>query len=200
MSERDIRRAKLDQSRGPIAPAKLAHVVRRTGRLREMVAWYQKVLAAEVVHGDDFAAFLTYDDEHHRIAIATVPGLVDPPPNAIGTDHVAFTYDDLGDLLCTYRRLKNDGIEPYWKINHGPTLSLYYRDPDGNGVELQIDCFATAEETNAWLKTSDFVANPIGVVFDPDELLARYEAGEPVAELVKRPPLPEGTTPFDQLR
>jgi len=40
----------------------------------------------------------------------------------------------------------------------------------------------------------------IGVVFDPEELTARYEAGEPLATLTVRPPLPEGTGPFDMLR
>ena len=29
--------------------------------------------------------------------------------------------------------------------------SMYYRDPDGNRVELQIDNFATAEEGQAWM-------------------------------------------------
>ena len=40
----------------------------------------------------------------------------------------------------------------------------------------------------------------LGVVFDPERLLARYEAGEPVAELVKRPRLPEGVTLLNMLR
>lgn len=200
MSDLETRRAKLAASRGAIAPAKFAHVVRRTGRFQEMVSWYQTVLAATIAYADDFAAFMTYDEEHHRIAIAAVPGLVEAPPNAVGTDHVAFTYADLGDLLQTYSRLKNEGIDPYWRINHGPTLSLYYRDPDGNGVELQIDCFATAEECNAWLATDEFKTNPIGVTFDPEALLARYRAGEPLAELTKRPPLPDGASPLDMLR
>jgi hypothetical protein len=40
---------------------------------------------------------------------------------------------------------------------------------------------------NAWYADSDFAANPIGVKFDPDELIARFEAGEPEAELTRRP-------------
>jgi len=31
-------------------------------------------------------------------------------------------------------------------VNHRPTTSMYYRDPDGNRVELQIDNFPTAKE------------------------------------------------------
>jgi catechol 2,3-dioxygenase-like lactoylglutathione lyase family enzyme len=193
------RHAKLAPTRGRIAPAKLAHVVRRTSRFEEMIAWYETVLDARVVHRDGVLAFLTYDDEHHRIAIAGIPGLPDQPPMASGTDHVAFTHADLGDLLCTYARLKGEGILPYWCLNHGPTTSMYYKDPDGNRVELQIDNFDVAE-TNRWMASGDFAKNPIGVIFDPDTLLERYRAGEPLASLLTRPPLPEGVKPFDMLR
>ena len=48
--------------------------------------------------------------------------------------------------------------------------------------------------------TDLFAANPIGVVFDPKRLIARYEAGETIDELTSRQPLPEGTTPLDMLR
>ncbi len=198
MSSED-RAAKLGE-RGRVTPKQLAHVVRRTSRFAEMVRWYEAVLAAEVVHSDDFLAFLTYDDEHHRIAIAQLPGLEDQPPLAAGTDHIAFAYADLGDLLYTFERLRRVGIEPFWCINHGPTTSMYYKDPDGNKVELQVDNFPSTEETNRWMRSGEFAANPIGVVFDPDELAARYCAGEPLAALVVRPPLPEGATAFDMLR
>ena len=200
MSGDQDRVAKLADSRGRVAPVQLAHIVRRTSRFDAMLAWYQTVLGADVVHSDGMLAFLTYDSEHHRIAIANIPGLEDQPPMAAGTDHVAFTFADLGDLLYTYARLKGEGIEPYWCINHGPTTSMYYKDPDGNRVELQIDNYPTAEEANRWMRSGEFAANPIGVVFEPDALLARYRAGEPLETLTARPPLPEGTSPFDMLR
>jgi catechol-2,3-dioxygenase len=199
MTTHEDRRAKLAPTRGRIAPTKLAHVVRRTSRFDEMLAWYETVLAAKVVHSDGILAFLTYDDEHHRIAIARIPGLEDAPQPYAGTDHIAFTHADLGDLLSTYMRLRSEGIEPYWTLNHGPTTSMYYKDPDGNRVELQIDNFPT-EETNRWMQSGEFASNPIGVIFDPEELLARYRAGEPLEMLHRRPPLPDGATPFDMLR
>jgi hypothetical protein len=152
------------------------------------------------VHSDGILAFLSYDDEHHRIAIAGLPGLEDAPMMSAGTDHIAFAHRDLGDLLQTYERLAGEGIEPYWAINHGPTTSLYYKDPDGNKVELQVDNFATAEACNAWMRGGEFAQNPIGVTFDPRELVARYRAGEPLERLCARPPLPDGATPFDMLR
>ena len=50
------------------------------------------------------------------------------------------------------------------------------------------------------MRSGDFAANPIGVVADPEDLLARYRAGEPLETLARRPPLPEGATPLDMLR
>ena len=200
MSDREDRKRRLARDRGVVKPRQLAHVVRRTSRFEELVRWYCTVLGAEVVHSDGMLAFLTYDEEHHRIAIAGIPGLPDQPPMAAGTDHIAFTYGDLGDLLHTFRRLKAAGIEPFWCINHGPTTSLYYKDPDGSRVELQVDNLPTAEAIDGWMRTGQFAANPIGVVFDPEELIARYEAGEPIESLTARPPLPAGATPFDMLR
>ncbi len=170
-----------------IVPAKLAHVVFRTRCLEDMQRWYCTVLGARIVFANPFIAFLTYDDEHHRIALAEIPGLAPAPDEpAVGLEHVAFTYATLGDLLLTYERLKGEGITPYWCITHGPATSLYYRDPDGNQVELQIDNFPTAEALAAWFQSGAFADNPIGVVFDPERLLARFRNGDPVAELVQQ--------------
>ncbi|MBI1814118.1 MAG: VOC family protein [Deltaproteobacteria bacterium] len=200
MSTREDRQRRLSVNRGVVKPRQLAHVVRRTARFDELVRWYCTVLGAEVVHSDGVLAFLTYDDEHHRIAIASIPGLEEQPMMAAGTDHIAFSYADLGDLLHTFRCLKAAGIEPYWCINRGPTTSLYYKDPDGNRVELQVDSMPSARAIDAWMRSGEFSANPIGVIFDPEELVARYEAGEPIETLTARPPLPEGTGPVDMLR
>ena len=108
----------------------------------------------------------------------------------------------VGGLAVTvmWLQLPTYPLEPFWCINHGPTISLYYKDPDGNRVELQVDTMPSAEAIDAWMRSGEFAANPIGVVFDPDDLLARYQAGDALEELTRRPPLPEGTTPFEMLR
>ena len=180
-----------------ITPAKFAHFVLRTAHFDAVIAWYRTVLHARVAHRNDFIAFLTYDDEHHRVAIINTPGAPAPDSAAAGVHHVAYTYAGLGELLSTYRRLKASGIEPARCINHGPTTSMYYRDPDGLRVELQVDNFATMDEANAYLTGPDFAQNPIGVIFDPEQLIREYEAGASLEDLVKRPPLPPGKTPMD---
>jgi catechol 2,3-dioxygenase-like lactoylglutathione lyase family enzyme len=171
-----------------IVPAKFAHAVLRTNKFKQMVDWYKTVLQANIVFENQMLAFMTYDDEHHRLAIAAFPGIEDRAPRAAGLDHLAYTYSSLGDLVATYERLKAAGITPAVPINHGLTLSMYYRDPDGNKVELQIDNFATVEELKGFFRSNDFSKNPIGVSFDPDELARQYHAGVPEAELKKYRP------------
>lgn len=172
-------------------PVKFAHVVYQTRRFNEMVDWYQKVFEATVVYQNPALAFLTYDDEHHRFAFANMsvfqPDAADIGVRAdTGVNHVAYTYANLGDLLDTYARLKQDGIKPYWPIHHGVTLSFYYQDPDGNRMEFQVDCL-TVEEANEFMLSDAFAANPIGVEIDPEALLAQYHSGTPVEQLLIQP-------------
>jgi len=180
-----------------ISPQKFAHVVLKTASFDSVIDWYSTVLQARVAFRNDFIAFLTYDDEHHRVAVINNPGSPEPDAAAAGVHHIAYTYAELGQLLATYRRLKARGIEPARCINHGPTISMYYRDPDGLRVELQVDVFATMAEANAYLTGPDFAENPIGVIFDPEQMIRDYEAGRSFADLVRRPPLPPGKTPMD---
>lgn len=170
-----------------IRPAKLAHVVLRTRRYQDVIAWYELVLGARVVFGNEMATFMTYDGEHHRLAVLNMPHLEDHTRAMPGVDHVAFTYASIGDLLATYERLAKEGIEPVWPVNHGATTSLYYRDPDANVIELQIDNFASLEETDAFLRDGRFAINPIGIDIDPAELLTRYRAGATHEELTAWP-------------
>ena len=170
-----------------IRPVKLAHFVIRTPRFEQSVHWWSTVLQAETRHQNDFLSFLTYDDEHHRLAIVSMPTLADNDRTHAGLEHVAFTYADLDALLATYVRLKRAGITPVAPINHGMTLSMYYADPDGNQVELQIDTMTPAE-AETFMASDVFAANPIGVRFDPDELVERRQAGESIQAIVAYTP------------
>lgn len=63
---------------------------------------------------------------------------------------------------------------------------MYYRDPDGNQIELQIDSM-TNEETQDFITSEAFAANPVGITFEPEALIERFNAGESFAELVRWP-------------
>ena len=171
------------------SPVKLALFVLRTARFDEMIHRYTTVLGAEVRHRNDFLAFLTYDDEHHRLAIVRSRSLADNDRKTAGLEHVAFTYADIDDLLGTYERLAGRGITPVAPINHGMTLSMYYADPDGNQVELQIDTM-TPGEAEEFMMSDVFAANPIGIRYDPADLGTRRQAGESVESLTAYVPEP----------
>jgi catechol-2,3-dioxygenase len=59
-----------------ISPVKLAHVVLRTSpeKFKEMSEFYKSFLGGQASYENDFFSFITYHDEHHRIAILAIPG------------------------------------------------------------------------------------------------------------------------------
>src|SRR5690606_13896225 len=63
-------------------PTKLAHFVVRSKRYEETVRWYETLLGARPVFANPFLTFLTFDDEHHRVAVVHVPDLEDASPRA----------------------------------------------------------------------------------------------------------------------
>jgi catechol-2,3-dioxygenase len=171
-----------------------------TRRYDEMISWYEKVFEARVQYQNPAFAFLTYDDEHHRFAFANMSainpnGEAADMPAGVGVNHVGYTFANVGDLLETYARLKESGIIPYWRVHHGVTLSIYYRDPDGNRMEFQVDCCANADEAHAFMHSDGFAANPVGVDIDPDALLAQYRSGAPAAQLLAMPAGPAARIP-----
>jgi catechol-2,3-dioxygenase len=169
-----------------MSPRKFAHVVLRTNKFRDMVSYYKDFLGAEVIHENEFLAFISYDEEHHRIAIIGVPGTKDKDPKTCGLEHTAFSFDTVPDLLLAYRQRKDRGIVPTWSVNHGPTTSIYYRDPDGNEIETQVDNFDHPDEATKFMTSEAFAENPIGVDFDPEDYIQRLRRGETEAALKKR--------------
>jgi catechol-2,3-dioxygenase len=170
-----------------VSPVKLAHIVMRTSQKDELVNWYKTVLNAKIVFDSPGIAFLGYDDEHHRVAFISVPALKPQPEGIAGVHHVAFTYPSLRVLMENFERLKALGIEPAWSVNHGPTTSLYYLDPDGNRMECQVDNYDDIDEATAFFFTDDFRDNPIGVDFNPEDILRKLRAGDAEQPLKMRP-------------
>jgi catechol 2,3-dioxygenase-like lactoylglutathione lyase family enzyme len=170
-----------------VSPSKLAHIVLRTAQYPAMLNWYKTVLNAKPAFENDGLAFLSYDDEHHRVAILNIPTLADQPEGIAGVHHVAFTYESLRVLLENFERLASLGIKPVYSINHGPTTSLYYADPDQNQLEFQVENFDSVAESGKFFFSQAFAENPIGVEIDPAELLGRLRAGEAEADLKVRP-------------
>jgi catechol 2,3-dioxygenase-like lactoylglutathione lyase family enzyme len=56
-----------------LSPTVLAHVVLRTSNLERMVDFYTTFLGGTITHRNEMLAFITYDHEHHRIALIGIP-------------------------------------------------------------------------------------------------------------------------------
>lgn len=166
-----------------VHPFEMAHVNFHTPRLEEMKAWYLAVLEGEVVFADENYAFLSYDEDFHRVALIGDTSLRDNSGREAAADHPAFAYRTFEELIHTYERLEKQDICPVRVINHGPSISLYYRDPDGNHVELQVNRFRSMSEIREYLKDGTFAADPIGIEFDIDRFIERFCEGASEDEL-----------------
>lgn len=169
-----------------LSPASLAHVVLRTANLERMVNFYTNFLGGTVTYGNEMLSFITYDEEHHRVALIGIPSTDPKVPTSCGLEHIAFAFNSLSDLLASYRHRKALGIAPVWCVNHGPTTSIYYKDPDGNMLETQVDNFDTVEDANNFMNSKAFAENPIGTDFDAEEMIQAIKSGKDESVLKKR--------------
>lgn len=117
-----------------VSPVKLAHVVLRSNNMDRLTDWYITFLGGKLQLRNPAIAFLTYDDEHHRIAVLNMPECENKVRNSAGLEHIAFTFGSLRELLTAYRQRLElpEPIKPVWCVNHRITTSIYYKDPDGN--------------------------------------------------------------------
>jgi catechol 2,3-dioxygenase len=175
----------MTDTQGVIRPT-FHHLNLKTTRLQEMIDYYRTLVGAEVTFQDQIGAWLSNDDANHRIALLAFPNFVDDPDKdtRTGMHHSAFEYPSFEELNASYLRLKEAGIVPALCLDHGMTLSYYYADPDGNNVELQVDCFGHWRRSKDWMRGSEeFKANPIGVFVEPDQIAADHAGGMSFAEI-----------------
>jgi len=106
--------------------------------------------------------FLSRDPrEHHQLVLASGRP-ADTPFNVL--NQISFRLDSLADLRAMHERLKEFPASDVIPIHHGNALSVYFRDPEGNRVELFID-------------TPWYVTQPLRIRFDfseSDEALMRW--------------------------
>jgi catechol-2,3-dioxygenase len=162
----------------------VAHSTLAARDLDALQNFYCEVLGFEVTNrgpvGDEGLelAFLSQDPgAHHQIAM--VGGASTLPSDFVMIDHVAFRTNSLADLRIIRTNLLAAGIEDIMQIDHGNAWSLYFKDPEGNGVECYVD--------------SPFhVAQPYAGTFDVDASDQQIEQatresiqGEPEFQLMK---------------
>lgn len=105
-------------------------------------AWYEKVLGLHTYHTrPGWAAFLSADREKsHEVTLMQVGAdAAGPQRGQVGLNHMAWMVDSLDDLKAAYQRLRDNDVRIDRIIDHGLSLGIYFRDPDGNGLEVSYE-------------------------------------------------------------
>jgi catechol 2,3-dioxygenase len=150
--------------------ARWSHCVLKVRDIDEMIAFYCDLFGWSVADRGLFPpdreiVFLSgSSSDHHQLALASTRG----PEEASSLDHMAFRVDSVDDVIAVQRRMDADERVRYSApITHGNAVSVYFTDPEGNGVEVFCD-------------TPWHVRQPQVRSWDPsmtaDEILAGVEA------------------------
>ena len=115
----------------------------------------------ETPHGLVNLVFMSRDPaEHHQLVLCSGrPAEIDF--NVI--NQISFRVGTLADLRRLYQNLQHEAVTDIAPVTHGNALSVYFRDPESNRIELFID-------------TPWYVAQPVRVEVDfslSDEALMR---------------------------
>ena len=105
-----------------------------------MEQFYTRVLGFVVTDrgplGSVQLIFLSRDAaEHHQLVLASGR----PAGGFNPINQISFRMADLSGLREMYRRLEREGVAELAPVSHGNALSVYFKDPEGNRIELFID-------------------------------------------------------------
>ncbi len=121
----------------------LSHATLAVRDLDAMLDFYCDVLGFAVTNrgtvGDEGElVFISQDPtEHHQIVF--VAGPAEAEHQFVMVDHMAFRTGSLDDLRAIGARLEAAEVEGVIPIDHGNAWSLYFNDPEGNGLECFVD-------------------------------------------------------------
>ena len=121
---------------------RIGHVHLKVSNLERAIAFYRDVMGftVEQRYGDQ-AAFLSAGGYHHHIGLNTWESLggTPAPHGHTGLYHTAFLYPDRASLGAALRQALTAGVEIDGAADHGVSEAIYFRDPDGNGIEIYRD-------------------------------------------------------------
>jgi len=121
----------------------VAHAVLYVHDVDRMIDFYSRVLGFEVTDrgplGKGEIVFLSQvANHHHQVAFITGRG---EPSASNNVNHVAFrSSGTLGQLRDLKKALEAEpGVSRIMPLTHGNAWSIYFDDPEHNGVEVFID-------------------------------------------------------------
>lgn len=130
------------QKGAPRVPLRMSHIGFYVHDLARMEDFYTRVLGFTVtdrgkVREADIV-FTSWDPkDHHQVA------LISGRPKELAYNHVnqiSFRVAGVEDLQAIWRRVKDEqGVHDLRPIDHGNAWSLYFRDPEGNRLEVFCD-------------------------------------------------------------
>src|SRR4029453_3755338 len=170
-----------------LPPMRIGEVVLKTAHFDAMNRWWQTVLGISPYLESERFAFRRLPADYpytQLLIIFNQPELEGRESSGPGLDHGQFRPASLCDLVDRYEALRDLGIKPERTMNHGPSTSFYYRDPDGNRVELSAVNFPTEAEYVSFVVSEAFKKNIAGAAINADEFVSKYRSGVPQSELV----------------
>jgi catechol 2,3-dioxygenase len=110
---------------------RIGHVHLKVSDLDRSIAFYRDVMGFDVQqrYGNQAAFLNTWESQ----------GGTPPAPHHTGLYHVAFVYPDRPALARTLANVIRAGVEIDGAADHGVSEAIYFRDPDGNGIEIYRD-------------------------------------------------------------
>ena len=122
-----------------------SHAVLYVRDLDAMLDFYTGVLGFEVTDrgklgpesGPDIVFMSQVESDHHQLAfVPTRQG--EEPSNSV--NHMAFRVSSLAEVREAAEKLEKDGrAAAIAAITHGNAWSVYFQDPEGNGIEIFVD-------------------------------------------------------------
>ena len=124
-------------------PLNWSHAVLYVRDQDTMIDFYTNVLGFAVTdrgplgeNAPDIVFMSQSPDEHHQLAMIQTRQDEDPS-NSV--NHFAFRVEQFADVKALNEKLAGmDGIK-VGPLSHGNTLSIYFNDPEGNGIEVFWD-------------------------------------------------------------
>ena len=124
--------------------AGIGHVLLRVADEEASKRFYRDALGFRIAEQDPEhgGVFMTLGDGFHTLDITQHPSPIDaarPQRGQLGLVHIAFKVASYAALREAYAHLLKNGVEIQRATDHVCQRSLYFTDPDGNGLEIYYE-------------------------------------------------------------